>query len=64
MAEAQRRGVEAMARWARDSQNAAIDDVMQQTARVLAIHADKQQQFASDYEYGIQVWQTVVAVLL
>uniref|UniRef100_A0AC34G2V7 Uncharacterized protein n=1 Tax=Panagrolaimus sp. ES5 TaxID=591445 RepID=A0AC34G2V7_9BILA len=59
-AESQRRGAEKLARWAHSSRNTAIDDAMKHSNELFSFFADKQTQFARDYDHFLQQFKKII----
>uniref|UniRef100_A0A914Z3Z5 Uncharacterized protein n=1 Tax=Panagrolaimus superbus TaxID=310955 RepID=A0A914Z3Z5_9BILA len=59
-AETQRRGAEKLARWAHSSRNTAIDDAMKHSHELFSFFADKQTQFARDYDHFLQQFKKII----
>ncbi|CAD5224242.1 unnamed protein product [Bursaphelenchus okinawaensis] len=53
-AESEKRGIDAIASWAKRSRNSAIDDVMQHTAQLFHLFTEKQKQFVRDHDHFVQ----------
>lgn len=55
IAETQQKALNTLTEWAKSSQNAAIDDVMQNTNELFRLFSEKQIRFAQDYNHFLQV---------
>ncbi|VDN53419.1 unnamed protein product [Dracunculus medinensis] len=60
IAETQQKALNTLTEWAKSSQNAAIDDVMQNTNELFRLFSEKQIRFAQDYNHFLQQLEKIV----